>query len=141
MRRRHRVLLWVMSLLAGIPALLLIGVYITANTDTGRGWIEQLTARLTHGGVQLIGLSGQFPQRLELRRLELRDPQGLWLSIDQIQLQWSPLQLLSHRVKASFLSAVGLPASAAPRSTRATSSRSSSMRGQWRLGLGVGSRG
>ena len=114
MRRRHRVLLWVVSLLVGMPALLLIGVYITANTATGRGWIEQLTARVTHGNVQLIGLSGEFPQRLELRRLELRDPQGLWLSIDQIELQWSPLQLLSRRVKASFLSAVRVQMERAP---------------------------
>jgi translocation and assembly module TamB len=114
MRRRHRVLLWVLSLLVGVPALVLIGVYVTANTATGRGWIEQLTARLTQGNVQLIGLSGQFPQRLELRRLELRDPQGLWLSVDQIQLQWSPLQLLSHRVKAALLSAARVQMERAP---------------------------
>jgi translocation and assembly module TamB len=105
MRRRHRVLLWMLSLLLGVPAVLLISVYVTANTATGRGWIEQLTARLTHGNVQLIGLGGEFPQRLELRRLELRDPQGLWLSIDQIELQWSPLRLLTNRVQAAVLRA------------------------------------
>jgi len=114
MRRRHRMLLWVLSLLAGIPALLLIGVYLTANTATGRGWIEQLTARLTHGDVLLIGLGGQFPQRLELRRLEVRDPQGLWLAIDQIELQWSPLRLLSNRVQAAVLSAAEVRMERAP---------------------------
>ncbi len=114
MRRRHRVLLWVLSLVVGLPALLLLGIYVTANTAAGRGWIEQLTASLTHGNVQLIGLSGQFPQRLELRRLELRDPQGLWLSIDQIELQWSPLQLLSRRVKAAVLRAAEVRMERAP---------------------------
>ena len=114
MRRRHRVLLWVLSVLAGLPALLLVGVYVTANTVTGRGWIEQLTARLTDGKVQLIGLGGQFPQRLELRRLELRDPQGLWLSVDRIELQWSPLQLLSHRLKATLLRAAEVRMERAP---------------------------
>ena len=114
MRRRHRVLLWMLSLLLGVPAVLLISVYVTANTATGRGWIEQLTARLTHGNVQLIGLGGEFPQRLELRRLELRDPQGLWLSIDQIELQWSPLRLLTNRVQAAVLRAAEVRMERAP---------------------------
>jgi len=100
-----RVLFWSALALIALPLLLTAGVYVTANTATGRGWIERITANLTHGSVQLIGLDGHFPGRLQLKRLELRDPQGLWLSIDEVKLEWSPWGLLSYRADVALLSA------------------------------------
>jgi translocation and assembly module TamB len=105
MRRRHRALLWALLAVALLPALLLASLYVAANTAAGRGLIERTTAQLTQGNVRLIGLGGHFPERLELDRLELRDPQGLWLSVDKLQLQWSPAQLLSRRARAALLQA------------------------------------
>jgi translocation and assembly module TamB len=105
MRRRYRVLSWALLVLLGLPLLLLAIVYVGANTAAGRALIERTTAQLTDGNVRLIGLSGHFPEQLGLTRLELRDPQGLWLSVDQLQLRWSPARLLSRRVQAALLQA------------------------------------
>jgi translocation and assembly module TamB len=105
MRRRYRVLLWSVTALIGVPVLLGLALYATANSRVGRGWIERGTARLTSGHVQLSGLGGHFPERLELQRLELRDTQGLWLSVDRVQLHWSPWQLWFRHIRAQLLQA------------------------------------
>jgi translocation and assembly module TamB len=114
MRRRYRIALWIALSLLALPVLLLVGVYWTANSDRGRGWIERTTARLTDGGVQLHGIGGHFPQQLQLRRLELRDPQGLWLSIDGLELQWSPSRLLAWRAQVALLQAANVSIARAP---------------------------
>lgn len=108
MRRHYRLLLWFALTLIALPLLLAAGVYVAVNTATGRGWIERITADLTHGNVQLTGLDGHFPEQLLLERLELRDPQGLWLSIEGMKLQWSPWGLLSDRADVAVLSAAHL---------------------------------
>ena len=109
MRRRYRALLGIAAGLIALPvllAVLLAGLlYWAGNSAPGRDWIERSTARLSHGHVLLSGLGGSFPQQLTLRRLELRDPQGLWLAIDNVQLQWSPMQLLRRRVQVQSLQA------------------------------------
>lgn len=114
MRRRYRVLRWSLLALFALPLLLLLGVYVTANTASGCRLIEHLTADLTHGKVLLTGLDGHFPERLRLKRLELRDPQGLWLSIENAQLEWSPAALLSYRADVSSLSAAHVEMPRAP---------------------------
>jgi translocation and assembly module TamB len=105
MRRRYRVLAWILAALVALPLLLAGAVFVAANTAPGRGIIQRLTAQLTHGQVQLIGLSGHFPDDLALTRLELRDPQGLWLAIDGLKLQWTPSRLLSWRAQGALLAA------------------------------------
>jgi translocation and assembly module TamB len=114
MRRRYQLLLWIALALIALPLLLATGVYVAANTAAGRGWIERLTAELTHGNVQLSGLEGHFPEQLRLKRLELRDPQGLWLSLDELQLQWSPAALLSYRADVALLTAAHVEMARAP---------------------------
>ncbi|HXR20786.1 MAG TPA: translocation/assembly module TamB domain-containing protein [Steroidobacteraceae bacterium] len=113
-RRWLRVLLWVAVALIGLPLLLSGLVYVAANSDAGRVWIERVTARLTHGGVQLTGLGGHFPSQLRLERLELRDPHGLWLAIDDIELRWSPLRLTAWQAQAALLQAARVDMERAP---------------------------
>lgn len=114
MRRRYRVMLWIAAPVIGLPLLLALGLYWAGNSQIGRDWIERGTARLTGGHVQLAGLAGHFPERLELARLELRDTRGLWLAIDHLQLHWSPLQWLSGRVRAQLLQADHVDIARAP---------------------------
>ncbi|HEY3808560.1 MAG TPA: translocation/assembly module TamB domain-containing protein [Steroidobacteraceae bacterium] len=114
MRRRYRILLWTVLVMLLLPVWLAVAVYVLANTDDGRRLIERTTARLTRGNVELIGLAGHFPQRLQLKRLELRDPQGLWLAIDDLALQWSPSALLSYRADVASLSAARVEMPRAP---------------------------
>ncbi len=105
MQRRYRVLLWSALALVLLPLLLAAALYALANTDVGRRAVERATASLTHGNVRLSGLGGHFPEQLTLARLELRDPQGLWLAIDDLRLQWRPSALLSYRADVALLSA------------------------------------
>lgn len=105
MRRGPRRALRALAALAGLPALaaaLLVGF---ANTGAGRAWIGRAAAEATAGGVRLEGLSGRFPDRLRLARLELRDGQGPWLSADDLALDWSPAGLLGGELVVSRLEA------------------------------------
>ncbi|HEY6452848.1 MAG TPA: translocation/assembly module TamB domain-containing protein [Steroidobacteraceae bacterium] len=114
MRRRYRVLLGIAILLIALPVLLMGFAYWVGNSATGRDWIERGTARLSSGHVQLRGLGGRFPQQLELAHLELRDTRGLWLTIDGLQMDWSPLELLSWRASVQRLQAARVNIARAP---------------------------
>jgi translocation and assembly module TamB len=105
MRRAVRIVLWVAAVLIGLPLLLCAALYIAGSSVAGRHWIEAATAHWSGGKVTIAGLSGQLPVQLNIARLELRDPQGLWLTADAVQLRWSPLQLLRRDVRAELLRA------------------------------------
>lgn len=105
MPRALRVALFGVLALLLLPLLLVAAVSVAANTADGRELIERITADLTHGHVRLAGLGGRFPAALTLRRLELRDPQGLWLAIDDIRLDWTPSALLSDRAAVDLVTA------------------------------------
>jgi translocation and assembly module TamB len=94
MARKYRMLIGAAAVLLSLPILLCAALLVLANTDRGRRLIEHYTEQLTDGQVLLQGLAGRFPDRLRLARLELRDPQGLWLTAEQVQLNWWPLPLI-----------------------------------------------
>jgi translocation and assembly module TamB len=108
MRRAYRIVLWAAAALIGVPILLCAALYLAGSSAPGRHWIEAATAHLSAGKVRIGGLSGRLPMQLYLARLELRDPQGLWLSADAVQLRWSPLQLVRRDVRAELLRAGGV---------------------------------
>jgi translocation and assembly module TamB len=98
------------SAIAAAAVLLLVAalggaVLLAGNTDWGRAQIEHLTYHLTGGYVTLTGLAGSLPLRPTLRRLELRDAGGVWLSADGLAVQWSPLALLERRIQVDRLQA------------------------------------
>lgn len=97
-------------------------VWILGNTDGGRARIEKLTDRLTGGYVRLSGLSGTFPQHLRLQRLELHDTAGVWLSAEDIVLDWSPLAYLEARLQIDNVHAAVVDMQRLPRSSPNTSS-------------------
>jgi translocation and assembly module TamB len=103
MARRYRILIWLAAGLLSLPLLLVTVLLAVCNTDGGRRLIERSTERLTDGGVVLQGLAGRFPDRLRLARLELRDPQGLWLEADELQLNWWPLPLIRRHARVDLL--------------------------------------
>lgn len=98
-RRGLRIAGWVLGLLVGLPlalvVLLLAVVLIGANTGPGRRLIERQAASLSGGLVALHGLGGRFPDALKVDRLEIHDTRGVWLAIDHLVLDWSPLRLLA----------------------------------------------
>jgi translocation and assembly module TamB len=101
---------WVLAALTVLPALLLV----VANTPPGLRGIAWLTPRLTGDTVRLGGISGRFPDTLRVARLELRDAQGAYATIEGITLDWSPLQLVRRRLvidrlEADHIDALRLP--------------------------------
>jgi translocation and assembly module TamB len=114
MARRYRMLIIAAGVLLSLPILLCAALLVVANTDRGQRLIEHYTAQLSGGGVLLQGLAGRFPGRLYLARLELRDPQGLWLTAEQVQLDWWPLPLLRGHIRADMLQAARIAIDRAP---------------------------
>jgi translocation and assembly module TamB len=105
MRRALKISAWVAGSLALLIALFMGALLIAGNTGSGRAMIEKLTHRLTSGHVSLSGLAGSFPAHLMLARLELSDDRGVWLSAEQVALDWSPAALLARRLQIDALHA------------------------------------
>ncbi len=109
-RRRSpwRVAGWVLGLLVGLPvallALVLVVVLVGANTGPGRRLIERQAGSLTSGLVAIQGLGGRFPDALTVRRVEVRDTRGTWLTLDHLVLDWSPLRLLGRTAHVELAS-------------------------------------
>jgi translocation and assembly module TamB len=116
MRRAEKWIGWIVAGLVGAPLLLVLFVLIGANTGPGRHVIETLTPRLTGDTVRLSGIAGRFPDALRVAHVELRDPQGEYASIDDLALDWSPMQLLHRtiaidRLAAAHIALARMPAS------------------------------
>ena len=60
---------------------------------------------LTGGQVTLRGLGGRFPESLRVARLEVRDDKGLWLTADDVALDWAPLAYLWNTVSVENVAA------------------------------------
>jgi translocation and assembly module TamB len=101
---------WVVAVLAALPVLLLVA----ANTPQGHRGIAWLTPRLTADTVRLAGISGRFPDALRLARLELRDAHGAYATVEDVALDWSPLQLLHRRLVIDRLEAAHIEAMRSP---------------------------
>ncbi len=110
MRRAAKWIGWVLAVLAVLPVVLLVA----ANTPPGQRGIAWLTPRLTGDTIRLAGITGRFPDALHVARFELRDTQGAYATIEGINLDWSPLQLLHRRlvidrIEADHIDALRLP--------------------------------
>ena len=100
-----RLLGWAAGGLAALLVLAVAAVLGGLNTDPGRRLAERITRDATGGQVTLAGLAGTFPTALRLGRLELRDRDGVWLTVDDAALDFSPLRLFAGEARASRLAA------------------------------------
>lgn len=96
---------------------------VFANTGAGRAAIAHLTASLSGGELRIDGLDGRFPQSLHLARIEIRDQDGPWLTLDNVALDWSPLRLLTGEAAIERLSAARIRVARLPVSSSASSSK------------------
>ena len=97
MRRALKILASIVGVLVAIPVLAVLAVLVLANLSVGRNFITATVTRVTGGMVEADGLSGRFPDRLRLRHLAVRDGEGAWLVVENLTLDWSPLDLV-HKV-------------------------------------------
>jgi translocation and assembly module TamB len=103
MARTIRILAWVTGVLIVLPVALITLVVVVANMDWGRRLLELTTAQLSGGQVVLTGVSGRFPDDLRIAHAEVHDADSLWLSADDVALQWSPSRLASKRLQIQLL--------------------------------------
>jgi translocation and assembly module TamB len=103
MRRTAKIAAWTAGGLLGVVVLLVCGVLLVGNTESGRAYLVKMTSQLTEGKVQLTGIHGSFPASLDLDRLELRDTDGAWLWAEHISIRWSPGALLSRHIDVDSL--------------------------------------
>ena len=106
--------------------LLVLAVFGFLQTETGRGIIlAQVQAAMAAGPIKLQagGISGVVPFDMAVEGVVLSDEKGIWLTIDRVALDWSPLKLLSGTVEVSDLhlgnvDMVRVPETTADASTR-----------------------
>jgi len=101
----RRILLWALAGVLGLFVLVVAAILIIPNTGPGARLIERETASLTGGTVRLQGFGGRFPDAPRIAHVELRDPNGAWLTIDDLALDWSPLKLLGGTAQIDRLTA------------------------------------
>ncbi|HLK71803.1 MAG TPA: hypothetical protein VKT19_07590, partial [Steroidobacteraceae bacterium] len=109
LHRAMRRLLWVLAgLCVSVVALILLAgaaLMLLGNTQAGQRALVSATRSWTGGQVQLQGLSGHFPDNLQVRELLLSDSAGPWLRASDVHLDWSPLALLHDSLRIRVIDA------------------------------------
>ena len=100
-----RIALFLLALiLVIILAIIALRVFIT--TEPGARFIERQVNSRSFGpikSVQLSGLSGDPLSDVSIEKFELKDEDGVWLSISNMDMVWSPMALLSYHLKIDSL--------------------------------------
>ena len=121
-RRFTRWLLIVTAVVLLAPVVVSVAAIVFANTPAGARLVERQTAKLSSGRVQLFGVRAALPSGLRIGRIEIRDNEGIWLSIDDAALDLRPWHLLSQVLDASSLSARHMSMLRLPKSSGGSSS-------------------
>jgi translocation and assembly module TamB len=121
---------WTIGALIALPLLLIAAVLVLLNTDFGRTQLAQYLPGLTGGMVHVAGIGGRFPDRIRIASITLHDNGGTWLTVDNLALDWSPLELFKGRAHIERLAADAvdlprMPAPSAPARQPATASSGS----------------
>ena len=99
--------------------MLVLLILVAANIGPGRRLIASKIGSVSGGMVQLSGIGGRFPDALHVGHIEIHDARGAWLTLDGVQLDWSPLALIGKTASIQSLTAdhiamPRLPVAAAP---------------------------
>lgn len=105
MQWRNRWLLWGFLGLLVLPLLGLALLVRAANTPTGFAEIERAVSVLTANQIVVNGLGGDLTSQLTVKRIELRDSGGPWLTMNELILDWRPAKLLIGEVAVERLQA------------------------------------
>ena len=99
-----------LAAILGVLALVALAALAQDTSDTERDngfLINLLENRLSTPGrqIRLSGISGALSSQARIARITISDPQGAWLEIDNVEIDWSRLALLRGRVNVNRLSA------------------------------------
>ncbi len=114
MNRAWKITLVVALVLFGLP---LAGGWWVLRTQAGHDWLAATLPKLARTpGLELsIGrLEGALPGSLTLDRMSLADDNGVWLTLEGLRVDWSPLALLAGRLTVATLHVERLDFARAP---------------------------
>ena len=125
MRRSLRWIAWGVAGLSALVLLCLLVLLLATITPAGRAAIERNLNCLSAGQLVISGLDADFPEQLSLQSLALHDTAGVWLTADQVLLNWQPARLLAGEVAISVLQAQRISLQRLPAPAAATQTSSS----------------
>jgi translocation and assembly module TamB len=105
MRRGSKILGWTVAVLIAVPLLLVAAVLLVGNIAPGRRLIETLAPRISGGMVRIEGLAGRFPDAIQVDMVTVSDANGVWLTVHDAALDWSPRRLVEGEVAIDRLEA------------------------------------
>ncbi len=111
MRKFLKILAWVVA----IPCVLILLIVLALETSPGQSALR--AAIMKFAGVQIGRIDGSPLRHTTLHDIALTDAQGTWLTVQQVELEWSLLALLSGRVQVDQLNITAPNAIRAPVST------------------------
>lgn len=128
---------WLVTALAVVLAFMAVIIFarVWVTLDSGRSFIEgQLDGREAgrFGTIHVEGITGDPLNRFQIEHLTLTDSVGVWLSIENADLAWSPGSLMSRTADLDFVRAETIEVMRRPVLSPATESSSS---GGWSVSL------
>ena len=90
---------------AAILGGLVLVVFLLLRTGPGHGVIAWAIEELSGGDVVVSGLYGALPGEVHADSVELRDERGLWLKLENVDLDWRPFALLGDHIDVASASA------------------------------------
>ncbi len=127
MRRIGDIIARCVAVLIAIPILLAGAVLICANTDPGRRLIEAATEWATAGTVRIERIAGRFPDAIRIGRVRVADEAGVWVTVEDAALDWSPRRLIAREVSIERLEARSVALDRLPGSKSSASSGGTSI--------------
>jgi translocation and assembly module TamB len=100
----------------------LVALFVLLQTPPGLRTVAHL---VSSSDLSVSGLGGFIPTDLQVKRIELRDKQGVWLSLDDARVRWSFASLFSGRVRVEELRAAKIDVVRPPLPSEQASSSSS----------------
>ncbi len=93
--------------LAGLALAMLLAARLLIASDWGRDLVERQVERRTFAGqaVRLEGLEGDLLGAARIGQITIADADGIWLRIDGLSINWSPLALLTQTLRIETLAA------------------------------------
>ena len=98
-------------------------VLIALQTDSGQKRLEDFIAGAAsndHFKLELKGLGRGLPWHVRLAKFSLADDHGVWLSGENLEVDWSPLDLVWGRIRVSRLQLASLTMARPPQGPPAT---------------------
>ncbi|ODT19411.1 MAG: type II secretion system protein GspN, partial [Kaistia sp. SCN 65-12] len=130
-----RLLSWT---LGGLVAVLVV-LFAALQTAPAQRVLASIVSDLAStpdSRLSLQGLSGFIPTDVKIERVELADRQGPWLTIEDAQVRWSFLSLLSGRVHVDIVAARRIDVARAPEPAK-TDAGSTKAGGSLQLPIGI----